>query len=221
MADERPLAGIPNGLNVVSNAPFAVVGLLGLATVSSRRRRAPAFRDPWERWPYAALFAGMGLTAIGSSFYHLAPDNARLVWDRLPMTLGFMGLLTAVIAERIGVRAARRAFWPLLAAGAASVGYWYWTDLRGAEDLRFYGFVQFGSLAIVLLLLVVYPDPYRNRAYLFAGVGAYVAAKLFEAADRQIFALGNVVSGHTLKHLAAAAGAGIVIAMLRAPDRQI
>ena len=35
----------------------------------------------------------------------------------------------------------------------------------------------------------------------------YALAKTFEALDPQIFALGGVVSGHTLKHLAAAAAA--------------
>jgi hypothetical protein len=216
MADERTLAGIPHCLNVVSNVPFAAVGLLGLVTVGSRRRGPPALHASWERWPYAALFIGMVLTAVGSSYYHLAPDNARLFWDRLPMTLGFMGLLTAVIGERVGVRAARRLFVPLLVLGAASVGYWRWTELRGAEDLRLYGLVQFGSLLIVVVLVALYPDPYRNRAYLFGGIGAYAAAKILEALDDHIFALGNIVSGHTLKHLAAAGGVAIVIAMLRA-----
>jgi hypothetical protein len=92
----------------------------------------------WERWPYAALFAGTALTAIGSAYYHLAPGNWPLVWDRLPMTVGFMGLLTAVLAERVGHRIARRLFVPLVVFGAASVAYWYRSEGRGAGDLRPY-----------------------------------------------------------------------------------
>src|SRR5205823_5174947 len=96
MADQRPAFGVPNGLNVVSNVPFALVGGLGL--VATWRRRddgSPVFEDSWLRWPYAAVFLGTALTALGSSYYHLAPDNTRLVWDRLPMTLVCMGLVTA------------------------------------------------------------------------------------------------------------------------------
>lgn len=215
MADRRTLLGIPNALNVLSNVPFAVAGVLGLVAVFSPRPGARPFGDPWERWPYAALFAGTALTTAGSAYYHLAPDNARLVWDRLPMTVGFMGLLTAVVSERASLTLGRRLFVPLLLFGAGSVAYWYWTELRGAGDLRPYALAQFGSLAVVLVLLVLYDARYSGSRYLFAGVGAYVAAKAFEMADRTIFSFGNVVSGHTLKHLAAAVGVGCVAAMLR------
>ena len=136
MADRRPLLGIPNALNVLSNIPFAVAGVLGLYYAFLPRTGSRPFSDPWERWPYAALFAGTALTTAGSAYYHLAPDNARLVWDRLPMTVGFMGLLTAIVAERSSLGLARRLFVPLLAFGAASVVYWAWSELRGAGDLR-------------------------------------------------------------------------------------
>jgi hypothetical protein len=217
MADQRAWLGIPNAFNVLSNLPFAVVGVLGLVAVFEFRvGRRVLFEESWERWPYAALFAGVALTAVGSSYYHLAPDNARLVWDRLPMTLGFMGLLTSVLAERVSRPTARWLFAPLLAAGAASVGYWYWTELQGAGDLRLYLLVQFGSLLVVVLLLLLYPARYPGSGYLVAGLAAYAAAKGLEIADSQIFAIGEIVSGHTLKHLAAAGGVACLIGMLRA-----
>ena len=215
-ADRRSLLGVSNFLNVVSNLPFAVVGLLGLATTFRRGSHgALAFSDPWERWPYAALFAGVALTALGSSYYHLAPDNARLVWDRLPMAIGFMGLLTALLAERVSLSLARWLFAPLLVLGAASVAYWYWSELQNAGDLRLYFLVQYGSLLLVVLLLVRYPARYRGTGYLVVGLAAYAAAKFLEAADQQIFALGNIVSGHTLKHLVAAGGVACLVAMVR------
>jgi hypothetical protein len=212
MADRRILLGIPNCLNVLSNLPFAAVGVVGLATVFARREQ---FQDPRERWPYAALFVGSILTTVGSAYYHVAPDNGRLVWDRLPMTLGFMGLLTAVVAERLGPRLARRIFAPLLMLGAISVAYWYWTELHHRGDLRLYIVVQFGSLLLVLQMMILYPARYPGQGYLFAGIAAYAAAKWLEAADQRIFALGHVVSGHTLKHLAAAAAVACVAAMFR------
>lgn len=216
-ADQRSWLGIPNALNVLSNLPFAVVGMLGLAAIfgSNAERRVP-FRDSWERWPYAALFTGVALTTVGSSYYHLAPDNARVVWDRLPMTLGFMGLLTAVLAERVSLPLAHWLFTPLLTVGAASVGYWYWSEVQGAGDLRPYLLVQFGSLLVVVLLLVLYPTHYGGGRYLSAGLAAYAAAKGFELADGRIFALGRIVSGHTLKHLVAAGAVACLVAMLRA-----
>jgi hypothetical protein len=217
MADQRSWLGIPNALNVLSNLPFAVVGVMGLAAIfgSDVDRRRP-FHDSWERWPYAALFTAVVLTTVGSSYYHLAPDNARLVWDRLPMTVGFMGLLTAVLAERVSLPVGRWLFAPLLTLGAASVGYWYWSEVQGAGDLRLYLLVQFGSLLVVVLLLVFYPARYVCGGHLVAGLAAYAAAKGLELADERIFALGGIISGHTLKHLVAAGGGACLVGMLRA-----
>lgn len=213
MADQRTLLGIPNALNVLSNVPLAFVGALGLVAVFKPGSRH-VFEHPWERWPYAALFTGVALTSIGSSYYHLAPDNARLVWDRLPMTLGFMGLSTAVLAERVNLRLARRLFVPLLVTGGGSVAYWYWSEVHGAGDLRPYLLVQFGSLLVVALVLVLYSSRYAGGRYLAAGLAGYAAAMLFETADAAIFAMGRITSGHTLKHLVAAGAVGCVVVML-------
>lgn len=216
-ADTRSLLGIPRAVDVLSNLPFAIVGVAGLFVTFGSR--GAGFATPWERWPYAILFAGVALTAAGSSYYHLAPDNDRLVWDRLPMAIGFMGLLTAIVAERVSVAAARVLLAPLLLVGCASVLYWHWTELHGAGDLRLYLLVQFGSLIVVVLLLVLYPSRYRGTSYLIAGLAAYAAAKGLESADRPIFNLGHLVSGHTLKHLAAAGGVACIVAMLHVRTR--
>jgi hypothetical protein len=221
MADQRSCLGVSNCFNVLSNIPFAVVGIWGLMVVfAGRRSTLSNLAQSWERWPWAVLFVGVGATAVGSSYYHLAPDNARLVWDRVPMTLGFMGLLTALIAERVDRLVGRWLFVPLIALGVASVLQWYWSELRGAGDLRLYAIVQFGSLIVVALVLALYRSRYTGSAYLVAGLAAYAAAKLFELADRQIFARGEIVSGHTLKHLAAAAAVALIARMLqvRRPD---
>jgi len=206
-ADTQPLLGIPNSLNVVSNVPFAIVGLAGLVAVSRLRS--------WERWPYAALFVGTTLTSIGSAYYHLAPDNWTLVWDRLPMTIGFMGLLTAVLSERVSVRIARKLFVPLLMFGAVSVAYWYWTETRGAGDLRPYMLVQFGSLLIILIALLASSSRYGDDRFFYLGLGAYLLAKVFEYADVPIYEAGHVVSGHTIKHVMAAVGLWFLVVMLR------
>ena len=212
MADERTMAGIPNALNVLSNLPFALVGLLGIATVRAAKR---TFDDPRDRWPYFALFAGVLLTAACSSYYHLAPDNARLVWDRLPMTVGFMGLFAAMLTERVNPRLGRALLVPLIFAGVGSVVYWFWTELRGVGDLRPYLLVQFGSLMLVALILLLYPSPLRDARYIVGGLLIYALAKVFEVADALIFDFGRVVSGHTLKHLVAAMGVWFLVLMVR------
>jgi hypothetical protein len=218
-ADERSLFGIPNALNVLSNVAFGAAGAIGLAVVFSRSARHTVFREGWRRWPYAAVFAGTLLTAVGSAYYHLAADNARLVWDRLPMTVGFMGLVAAVLAERLSVRLARILFVPLLLLGAASVGYWRLTELSGAGDLRPYVLAQFGALLTVVLLLLLYPARERGTRYVVIALVAYAVAKGCELTDAQIFAVGAVVSGHTLKHFLAAVAVGCLVAMIRARVR--
>jgi hypothetical protein len=102
-ADQGSWLGIPNFEDGVSNATFAMVGLGGL--IFMVRPRPAKFSDRREPFPYPVMFAGLILTAFGSACYHLAPDNARPVWDRIPIMIVFMALLAAVIAGRVGVGA--------------------------------------------------------------------------------------------------------------------
>jgi hypothetical protein len=216
MADTRPFLGIANALNVVSNVPFALVGIFGLVGVFRRDAGSNGEgRETRLRGPYVALFGGTALTALGSAYYHLAPDNARLVWDRLPMACVCAGLTTVVLAECVGLRAARRLFLPVLVCAAASVGYWRWSEIQGAGDLRPYVLVQYGSLLAIAIMLVLFRSRVRGARYLIAGLAAYGLAKGFETADAFVFAVTpHAVSGHTLKHLIAAAGLACVAAMV-------
>ncbi len=208
-ADGRAFLGIPNFWDVATNAPFVAVGLLGAALVW----RA-SLRDPAEKWILAAVFGSLALTGLGSAYYHWAPDNARIVWDRLPLALLFTGYLAAVMAERIDARAGARLAPPLLAFGAASVLYWGWTESRGAGDLRLYVLAQFLTIALVLLAVLLFPPRYTRSADLLWAAAAYGLAKGCEALDRPIFDLGNLWSGHTLKHLFAALAAALILSMV-------
>lgn len=147
------------------------------------------------------------------------PNDNRLVWDRIPMTVGFMGLLAAMIGERISVKAGLRSIVPLLVLGVGSVVYWRVTQTAGHGDLRPYALVQFGSMLAILLLIALFPPRYTRGADLLASFGIYGLAKTFEAADRRIFALGGIVSGHTLKHLAAAVSAYWIVRMVSAREQ--
>jgi hypothetical protein len=219
-ADRRSWLGIPNFGDVASNLGFAVVGIWGLWVLLRKPNRI-MFLDARERWPYVIAFAGMFLVAVGSSYYHLAPDNARLVWDRLPMTVAFMALVDAMIAERISVRVGMILLPVLLLIGIGSVEQWHLSELRGAGDLRFYAALQVYAV-LVLLVILLLPPRYTRGADLLAVVGFYALAKALETTDRTVFAVGHVVSGHTLKHLAAAAAGWWIVRMLlkRAPVKQ-
>ena len=213
-ADQRAFLGIPNSLDVLSNLPFLLIGVWGVVFALRRAAPSDAFITTAECWPYLVLFLGVLLTCLGSGYYHLAPDNARLVWDRLPMTLGFMALLAAVVAERINLKLGLRSLVPLLALGLASVAQWHLSEQRGEGDLRFYLMVQFFPLLAIPLLLVLLLPRYTLGSYFVAALGLYALAKVFELLDREIFAMGGVVSGHTLKHLTAAAAVGWLLRML-------
>lgn len=205
-ADRRALLGVPNFADTASNLPFLVVGVLGMAAIVRGRVR---FIDRRERWSYLIFFVGVALACFGSAYYHLAPDNDRLVWDRLPMTIAFMSLLAAIIAERVDLEAGLGLLAPLLLLGAASVWYWQLKD-----DLRLYGLVQFFPVLGIPLMMWLFPPRYTRSFDLVPALGFYALAKIFEAADKQVYALGGIVSGHTLKHLAAAAATASVLRML-------
>lgn len=193
-ADRRTIAGIPNFWNVVSNLPFLFAGLAGLAAALS-------LDDRRERPAYALLFVAIGGVAIGSGYYHLAPDTPRLFWDRLPMAVGFGALLAAVIADRISPAVGLGALAPVVLASAAAIVYWRATEDRGAGDLRPYVAAQLGSLVAVALLLALVPARRPGTGWIAVALGLYGAAKACEAADERIFQAGNILSGHTLKHL--------------------
>lgn len=211
-ADQRAWLGIPNFANVMSNLLFAIVGIWGIIFLRKDANRC--FLDSRERWPYLGVFIGLVLTAFGSAYYHLAPNNAHLVWDRLPMTIVFGSLVSALIVERISIRTGVQLLPWLIALGVGSVLQWYWSEIHGHGDLRIYAAVQLYSALALLLALLLPPRYSRSRDFAVV-FGFYLLAKIFETADRQIYALGHIVSGHTLKHLAAAVAGYWILRMLR------
>ncbi len=206
--DTRALLGIPNFWNVVSNLPFAVVGALALVWLGGDTASLP----PHLRRCYQALFLGVFLTGFGSSFYHWAPDNASLVWDRLPMAIGFMGLFAGMLGERLPLAPATclTLLVVFLVFGAGSVVYWGLVD-----DLRFYAVAQFYPLLVIPFILWLTPAAYTRGGDWLIALAFYLGAKVLEECDGVIFALGNVLSGHSLKHVSAALGAYWLYRMLQ------
>jgi len=206
-ADGRALMGVANFGDVMSNVPFVLAGLCGLLAVRRRPGDEERFVLPVERLMAGLAFFGILLVGPGSAWYHLSPDNGTLLWDRLPMTLGFMSIFAMMILERVSVRAAVLLLPVLLLLGVASVLYWHHTETLGQGDLRLYAWVQFFPTLSIPLMLLFFAPRYSGERYLWMMIAGYALAKGLEHFDAQVFALtGQAVSGHTLKHLAAAAG---------------
>ena len=207
-ADQRILLSLRHAHNVLSNLPFLIIGLTGIYLVNTRRNQLRG-----QACMYQVFFGAVFFTAFGSSYYHLEPDNLTLVWDRLPMAIGFMSILAAITAERIDAKLARLLLPWLLLAGVGSVLYWHWLD-----DLRPYAMVQFGSLLALLAILLRYRNP--GSKLLWLALAFYALAKVFEAGDAQIFELSQgLVGGHALKHVAAAVSPLLILIRIKHKTR--
>ena len=209
-ADHREMLGVANFFDVASNAAFVLAGLVGMVVTLRRRTE---FAEDRERWPYAVFFVGMVLTGLGSAYYHLVPDNERLFWDRLPMTIAFMSLIAAQVVDRIDTKTGLALLVPMLLVGAASVLYWRATERAGAGNVMPYAVLQGYSVVILFLLARLRPSRYTRGNDIYWVFAGYVVAKLFETFDGALYELGHVASGHSLKHLAAAV-AGLLVARM-------
>jgi len=238
-ADRRACLGLPNCLDTASNALFMLTGAFGLVFLRGAAARR-GFIDPREAWPYALFFGGVILIGLASGYYHLAPDNARLAWDRAAMALAFMAWFAAIVSGRggpapppgrpkeahapLGGAASRFCerggpfiLLPLLVvAGVGSVAYWAWSEARGSGDLRPYLLLQLAPMLLIPLLLWLYPPRYSHDRDILTVIGLYLLALLFDLTDRPVFALtSGLVSGHTLKHGIAALAVVWVVRYLR------
>jgi hypothetical protein len=174
--------------------------------------RKPAIQamESAPRHAYGLMFIGLIFTAFGSGYYHWAPSDERLVWDRLPMTVVFMPLLAATYAERLRLRSDI----PLIVLtllGIGSVVYWKFSD-----NLLPYLIAQGGAILLILLALMLLPTPWTERRLLLPALISYAIAFVCEKLDWQVFRwTGGIISGHTIKHLAAAAAFFFILRMLQ------
>jgi hypothetical protein len=216
LADIRTLAGLPNAMDVLSNLPFLVVGLLGLYRLHGLENAHDQSAVPpfvHDELPTNALdcawlfFAGLVLVAAGSAFYHLQPDDAlRLTGDRAAMAVVFAGVIGLAVCDRVSQRAGWPAACIALGAGLLAVAVFQETG-----NVTPWAVVQFGGMALVLAMALLRPAPGATRAMrLKLGwiLACYALAKACEMADGTIFeATQQLISGHSLKHLVAALAA--------------
>jgi hypothetical protein len=217
-ADDVAVLGLPNAANVGSNLGFFLLGLWGWFGLRAHASH-PALRQGWPG--YALMLLGLMGVGLGSGFYHLAPDNARLVWDRLPIALVCAGLLAAVRAETGPGQTDVRATTRLLAMLAvASVAWWSWTASHGQGDLRPYLLLQAAPLVLIPLWQAASGAPRAERLAFALAMGLYILAKVAELHDQAIMHALGVLSGHTLKHLLASGGMFMIVRRLLARVRQ-
>jgi hypothetical protein len=207
-ADTRSLLGVPNAGDVLSNAGFLIVGAWGLGALD---RRAPL--------GFKVFLAGLVLTAFGSAWYHLAPDNARLVWDRIPIVLACGGLIAGYYADTH--RAANTLALNLILAivAVASVLWWTFTDRTGVGDLRPYLLMQAAPLLIVPFWQWIAGSPRPERIAFGAAIVLYAMAKAAELGDHRVFDALGFVSGHTIKHLLATVASAVLAVSIAGKSR--
>ncbi len=193
-ADQLTFFSIPNFWNVISNLPFIVIGSLGIVSVLDLMKQNPL------QSLFIWFFIGIILTGFGSAYYHYNPNDATLIWDRLPMTISFMSFLSIIISEFIDVNFGKKALFPFLIIGVLSIAYWV-----VFQDLRMYVLIQFLPISLIPIVLFLSKNNLKIKKYFWLILFAYVVAKFLESYDLFIFtSTYNVISGHTMKHFAAA-----------------
>lgn len=201
-ADQRSMGGIHNAMDSLSNLPFILFGLWGCALLATGRLK---FQPGALQFFSIVFFLGFIATGVGSLWYHLAPNDEGLVFDRLGMVLAFSGVLGMIAAQRVSARAGWWLGFLTLLLGPYSVLHWVSSGSIGP-----YAVMQFGGMALVMGMLFLRDTGAGPRWA--ALIAAYALAKVFETMDVQVFALTQqLVSGHTLKHLVAACAALAVI----------
>ncbi|CAF1398779.1 unnamed protein product [Didymodactylos carnosus] len=202
------MPNIPHALDVLSNIPFLIIGAYGLYLLLSHT--TIVFFTSFEKLGWLIFFLSICFVCIGSSYYHLRPSNGTLVWDRLPMTVGFSSLLGLLIDERISPLLGKCLFPFLLIIGFVSCAYWYYKD-----DLRPYILVQFYPMIYIPILLLISSNIYSHTSFYIYACILYSMAKVSEVADKPVFRLTlKTVSGHTLKHLFASSAIAVILYML-------
>ena len=198
-ADQRTWLGVPHVGDVLSNLAFLIVAVRAASWSGVRGA--------------TGVCIGVGAIGIGSGAYHIAPSDTLLALDWAPIAVTLSLLSAAVIRDRGGERAGRIALVIAPAVAIGAVSWWLATGGTHGGNMAPYVAVQATGVVLPPLLALVAPGEVRVR-WLLAGVVGFLLARYAAANDRAVLeAIG--CSGHSLKHLLAAAAAGCALRALR------
>lgn len=210
-ADTRNIFSIENFWNVVSNIFFLVIGVAGVQRLLLNK----VMLVKETKTAYYIFFTAVLLIAVGSAWYHYHPGNGTLVWDRLPMTMAFMSLLSIALAEFVNITAGRAGLILFLLIGIGSIAWWQYGELHHHGDLRPYALVQFLPIILLTLLFLFGHSVFNKWGYIALFV-CYLLAKLTEHFDVAIFNLTHgQIAGHLAKHLLTAIGLWLFLLYLQ------
>lgn len=206
-ADQRAWGWLPHAMDVLSNLPFALGGGAGLWALARAVRQHAI--DRASAGLAGLFFAGLLVTAGVSAYYHWQPDNAGLVWDRAGMVLAFGGLLGLAALQGVSQRAGVALAAAVLVLGLAAVQVW-----AVSGNLLPWVLLQLGGMGLILVLacLPSMPSASGLRLRWTLVILWYALAKVMELADHPVFELtGQLISGHSLKHVLASCAAWPVV----------
>ena len=212
-SDQESMCSMPNFLNVVSNGPFLIIGILGIHDLINNKSKKLVTED-FKRQKQL-FFIGVALVALGSGYYHWNPNNQTLVWDRLPMTVAFMALFSLIIGTFVNKNLGKKSLIPLITIGFCSVLYWVVLD-----DLKLYAFVQFYPMVAIPVILLCFNREKKATWGYWLLLLAYLIAKFCEHYDNQIHHTLGIISGHSIKHLVAALGVYCLIYFFKSSSTQ-
>jgi hypothetical protein len=84
----------------------------------------------------------------------------------------------------------------------------------GAGNVLPYALLQGYAVIVLLLMAALHRSRYTRARDLYFIFGWYVLAKLLEFLDGHVLAYSQIISGHSLKHVAAAAAGFVACRML-------
>jgi hypothetical protein len=211
-ADDREILGVPNALDVMSNLAIIYPGVVGLAFIHESRNRSQVSED--EISIQITLFSGMILTFAGSVWFHLDPTDSTMLWDRLGMSVVIGSCISLLIHDMWDRNLAAKIHLPIIIASIVSVLWWPVFD-----DLRVYFIVKHHPFILFPIFLLCGRRIYDKVSGYYWGLSMFLLATIFEFADQQIFEITGIISGHTLKHIAAGIGLWFLMVMIR--DREL
>ncbi|KAJ8774810.1 hypothetical protein K2173_017256 [Erythroxylum novogranatense] len=192
------VTGVPNTLNVITNFPFLIVGVVGFILSLQGCLFNISLRG--EVWGWTLFFAGIVGMSFGSAYYHLKPDDARIMWDALPMMIAYSSLLSCFMVERLGQRIGLSCLFGLLLVVLLSMVY-----ARTFNDLRLCMLFQLIPCIVIPGLAFLYPAKYTHSKYWLWAAGVCILSKFEAAFDRKIYNANRYfISGHSLEHLCSA-----------------